>query len=474
MARVRPRRRLIRSAGTTFFCLALSLLVIPVGSALAATAIPSDFNGDGHVDVAVGTLATVQQRPFAGLTAVVYGTGSTLNTAQRQRIDESLSWVPGVAEPNDAFGSALASADFNSDGYADLAVCAPTQMEIPFGFVGSLTILFGRPNGLTRASRVVASCGEVATGDINRDGRPDLAVVGGDQAYVLYGSAGLSNPGGITLRPFGPTGLDVYGRQALAVGDITGDGYADVVFATSVRNGVRILLYRGGAAGLNPTLFQQVSTVLTETADVGDINGDGFADLATGNSTLTVTGQRAAGQVRVWYGSASGLNLSRGVSVISQGSAGIPGGPENADRFGLSVALGDASGDGRADLAIGAPFEDIDANENAGNVTVIMGASAGLDFTRVSDIRQSTIGGGQVTEPGDAFGSALVFRDLNADGRDELMVSSAGENAARGSVSILTGTPQGVGGITTFPVLQPQSVGIPITSTVYFGIALTR
>ncbi|GAA5028214.1 FG-GAP-like repeat-containing protein [Actinopolymorpha pittospori] len=471
MARVRQRRRLIRSAGTTFFCLALSLLVIPVGSALAATAKPSDFNGDGHVDVGIGTLATVQQQPFSGLVAVVYGTGTTLNTARRQRIDESLPWVPGTPEQDEAFGAALASADFNSDGYADLAVCAPTQKETAFLFVGSLTILFGTPSGLTRASRVIANCDEVATGDINRDGRPDLAVVGGDQSYVVYGSAGLSNPGGIVLRRFGPTGPDVFARRALVVGDITGDGYADVSFAASVRNGARILLYRGGPSGLNTNLFQQLSTPLTESASAGDINGDGFADLATGNPTATVTGHKAAGQVRVWYGSTNGL---RGLTILSQDSAGIPGGPENGDQFGLSVALGDASGDGRADLAIGAPYEDIDANEDAGNVTVVMGGSAGLDFTRVSDIRQSTIGGGDTNEPHDLFGSALVFRDLNGDGRAELMVSSVGENSSQGSVAILTGTPQGVGGITTFPLLRPQSVGIPTTSPVYFGIALTR
>lgn len=474
MAGQRPRRTRIRSAGTLFFCLAFSLLVIPVGSALAATAKPSDFNGDGHVDVAIGTLATVQQRPFSGLVAAVYGTGTTLNTARRQRIDESLSWVPGTPQQDEAFGAALASADFNSDGHADLAVCAPTQKETAFEFVGSLTILFGTPNGLTRASRVVANCDEVATGDINRDGRPDLAVVGADQAYVVYGSAGLSNPGGIVPRKFGPTGPDVFARRALAVGDLTGDGYADVVFGASVRNGVRILLYRGGASGLSTTLFQQVSTELTESADVGDINGDGYADLATGNSTSTVTGQMAAGRVRVWYGSSSGLNISRGVTILGQNSPGIPGGPEHADHFGLSVALGDSNGDGRADLAIGAPYEDIDASEDAGNVTVVMGGSAGLDFARVSDIRQSTIGGGDANEPRNRFGSALVFRDLNGDGRAELMVSSVGESGAQGSVSILTGTAQGVGDITTFPLLRPQSVAIPTTSSVYFGIALTR
>jgi hypothetical protein len=299
-------------------------------------------------------------------------------------------------------------------------------------------------------------------------------VVGEDQAYVVYGSAGLSNPGGIVPRPFGPTGPDVFGRRALAVGDITGDGYADVAFAASVRNGVRILLYRGGAGGLRTTLFQQVATELTESADVGDINGDGYTDLATGTSTAAVTGHLAAGRVRVWYGSSSGLNVSRGVTVLSQDSAGIPGGPEHADHFGRSVALGDANGDRRADLAIGAPYEDIDANEDAGNVTVVMGGSAGLDLSRVSDIRQSTVGGGDANEPRDLFGSALAFRDLNGDGRAELMVSSVGESSAQGSVSILTGTAQGVGDITTFPLLRPQSVVIPTTSPVYFGIALTR
>ncbi len=51
----------------------------------AAVSVPNDFNGDGLVDLALGSQATVAGFPFAGMVPVVYGTGTTL-TARRQRI----------------------------------------------------------------------------------------------------------------------------------------------------------------------------------------------------------------------------------------------------------------------------------------------------------------------------------------------------------------------------------------------------
>ncbi|MFD2082384.1 FG-GAP-like repeat-containing protein [Actinopolymorpha cephalotaxi] len=437
------------------------------------TAAPNDFNGDGFIDLALGSQATVSGFPFAGMVPVVYGTGTTLNPAKRQRIDESLSWVPGDPQQDEGFGSALASADFNADGFADLAVCAPTETENGFGGVGALYILFGRSVGLQFAVRAATNCDEVAAGNFNGDKFPDLAILG-DQPHVVYGSATLSQPGGLVLRNFGVVSEELFARTALAAGDLNRDGYSDVVYTVSRTRGVVLQVYFGGAGGLGSTFSQQIATSLSTSASIGDINGDGFGDLAVGSPADTVGGFDLAGQVRVWFGSATGLNLTRGVTVINQDSPGVPGGPEAGDYFGFSVALGDATGDGKADLAIGVPFEDIGTTLDAGYATVILGTTAGLNLASSKAFQQGTGGVPGTAAEGNEFGWATVFRDFNRDNRADLAITAVGTNANQGLTMVLTGTATGVNGPGVFPVLTPQVLAFPVPALAFFGVSLSR
>jgi hypothetical protein len=437
------------------------------------TAAPNDFNGDGFVDLALGTEATVAGFPFAGLVPIVYGTGTTLNPAKRQRIDESLNWVPGDPQQDEGFGSALASADFNADGFADLAVCAPTETENGFGGVGALYILFGRSVGLQFAVRTATNCDEVAAGNFNGDKFPDLAILG-DQPHVVYGSATLSQPGGLVLRNFGATSEELFGRAALASGDLNHDGYSDVVYTVSRTRGVVLQVYLGGSAGLGSNFSQQIATSLSTSASIGDINGDGFGDLAVGSPADAVGAIDLAGQVRIWYGSATGLDLTRGVTVINQDSPSVPGGPEAGDYFGFSVALGDATGDGKADLAIGVPFEDIGTVLDAGYATVILGAAAGLNLATSKAYQQGAGGVPGTVAEGNEFGWALVFRDFNRDNRADLAITAVGTNANQGLALVLTGTATGVDGQGAFPVLTPQVLAFPVPALAFFGVSLSR
>jgi hypothetical protein len=464
-------RRFLLMGGLAAGLMCSAVLAVPPTPASAASpALPADFDGDGNADLAIGMPAFLGDRPFAGMVGVVYGAGDLLTPSHRQRITQDLSWVPGGAASEEGFGGSLASADFNADGYADLAVCTPMETEPGFRFVGSLTVLFGSAVGLNRGVRVVANCHEVGAGDFDKDGYPDLAILGWEQAYVMYGRAGFAAP---VLHPFGPTGPDLNGRRVLAVGDVTGDGYDDVLFTVRLINqSTRLLLYRGGPDGIDTTLFQKISTETTEAAATGDIDGDGYADVAIGNPRSTVSGRTEAGRVRVWFGSSTGLDVRRGPTGLSQDTAGIPAVAEEDDLFGLSVALGDVDGDGKADLAVGVPYEDVGTREDAGLVTVVRGSSAGLDLTQVQEITQDTGGVPDSAEAQDLFGSPVAFRDFNRNREAELIVSADNEDAGRGSVTILTGTSQGVGGPGLFSVLRPQSIGIPTDDLVFFGRAL--
>ena len=126
----------------------------------------------------------------------------------------------------------------------------------------------------------------------------------------------------------------------------------------------------------------------------GDFNGDGRSDLAIGAPNGDNGSVTDSGDVRVMYGSTSGLNPS-GIQVWSQGSPNIAGGPESSDHFGAALAAGDFDGDGRTDLAIGVPGEDLTVVSNAGAVNVLYGSSSGLTATGDQFWDQVALGGNE-------------------------------------------------------------------------------
>ncbi|MGI3784400.1 MAG: FG-GAP and VCBS repeat-containing protein, partial [Janthinobacterium lividum] len=121
----------------------LALLESPATAAPVA-AKPYDFDGDGHPDLVVGAAGLqVGSVKLAGGVFVLPGSSKGLSTDE-QVITQSSSHVPGKPQPGYNFGSAFASADFNRDGFADLAIGMPTddvggQDEV----AGSVTVLFG-------------------------------------------------------------------------------------------------------------------------------------------------------------------------------------------------------------------------------------------------------------------------------------------------------------------------------------------
>ncbi len=221
-----------------------------------------DFDGDGRLDLATESWAEDK-------VTVVYGDGRG-----------------GFREPGRQFSvgrmpyQRLRAADLNGDGRADLVT---TNLED-----GTVTVLLGDPSGLHPAPGSPFACGKkpfgVAIGDLNGDGRPDLAVVNWvgqptdatcDALNVLLGDG----KGGFTPMRGSPFAT---GRApaTVAIGDVNGDGVADVVVANYAGGNITVFL------GENGTL-RNAATLATGQfpcgVAVGDLNGDGKADIVVAN-----------------------------------------------------------------------------------------------------------------------------------------------------------------------------------------------
>jgi FG-GAP repeat len=208
-----------------------------------------------------------------------------------------------------------------------------------------------------------------------------------------------------------------------------------------------------------------VTAAQAPSALQADFNNDGADDLAVGIPGEDVGGVVDAGAVNVLYGSGAGLTGAGSQQFIQVGSAA-----ETDDEFGWALAAGDFNNDGFADLAVGAPFENVGATVDAGAVSVLYGSPGGL-----------TTSGGQLfvqpvsaVETGDQFGWSLAAGDFNNDGNADLGVGApferVGTTDGAGAVSALYGSGAGLttSGAQTFT--QPVSA-VEVDDTFGFSLA---
>jgi hypothetical protein len=256
--------------------------------------------------------------------------------------------------------------------------------------------------------------------------------------------------------------------------DFNHDGVADLAVGVPGENdiaGAVDVLYGAGAGlgGTGAQFFQVGGTPefldrFGSALAAGDFNGDGFADLAAGASGENVGSVRDAGAVSVLYGSAGGLTRSGGRLFTQVGSRA-----EEQDFFGWALAAGDFNHDGFADLAVGAPNENVGALLFAGAVSVLYGSPAGLTTTGARLFTQVA----SAAEVGDEFGWALAAGDFNHDGFVDLAAGapseSVGSAGGAGAVSVLRGS---AGGLTATGGRLFTQVGGTVEDDDDFGAAL--
>ncbi len=287
-----------------------------------------DVNGDGFGDVIVGAWLASHGELYEGRAFVYFGS------------DTGLAAQPGWEGEGDdvlsAYGYFCASAgDVNADGYDDIVVGARRWAGNGLVEEGRVFVYHGGPSGPSLAADWFCDAGRarseaggytISAGDVNADGFDDLLVgvfrwenpdLDEGKAMLFLGSAtGLAQvpvwevEGGIARNNFGYH-LD-------GAGDVNGDGHADVIVSApgvdtydfQYYNAGEATLWMGSAGGLSAapvwTLAgQQAEMRIEAVRGVGDVNGDGFDDVAIG-SLYYDADSADAGRAWVFYGCSDG------------------------------------------------------------------------------------------------------------------------------------------------------------------------
>lgn len=380
------------------------------GQQFGYSAAAGDINGDGRDDVVVGAAyedvgaVTNQGRAyvFDGLT------GSLIRTLD--------SLTP---ESQGRFGSAVAVADVNGDGRGDVIVGAPYEVNgrpasgrtyVFSGADGSLLYAINAPVGTGPHSFGQ----ELAAGaDADGDGRADFIVAdsaadgSSGRVYLFSGATGALSRTWTSPNPQGGS----YFGHGLAMGDFTGDGRSDVI-ASAFREDVgangdqgRAYVFNGATGSLIRTLNLPVAQDFAQfgaSVATGDVDGDGLADMAVGADLEDVGSTTFQGRAYVFSGSTGAL-----IWTLTSPD------PQSLSYFG-TVAMGDLNGDGRADVIVAAPGQEVGGNSDQGRVYLFDGLTGAFSQTIDSPNPQAS----------SVFGRSLSTGDVNADARGDILIGA--------------------------------------------------
>lgn len=405
-----------------------SLFVLSALLLLPRPALAGDFDGDGFEDLIVTASGATVYVAGDGAYFVLRGAANGLDgsTGTEQGVNT------GDADPN--VGSEVGVGDFDGDGFADLA----------------LAITGATVDGIADAGQVLVRYGTNAGGmfDPARD-------------FVLHQNVpGVANEAGLNVD--NPT-QEVFGRQ-MVVGDFDGNKCSDLAVAvwdtvdSQPRAGAVHVFYGKKKVGLTTKKSQYWSQNSKGIASValanegfgsrlcvGDFNGDKRDDLVIMVKDHDEPDTRAA--LHVLFGGKRGLTAKKSLRIdelaLQLPQPNLPWIKSFVD----GIGSGDFNGDGKDELVVGVPGEDIDGT-SIGTFHLLMGSKKGPDPKQQLVYSQATPGVLGTAEVGDGFGRSFATGDFNGDGIDDLAIGIPGDSDIdepdSGAVSILFGNPIGL------------------------------
>jgi hypothetical protein len=339
-----------------------------------------------------------------------------------------LIFLPGVLYPG-ADLNGIAVGDLNGDGKPDIAATSDV----------GIAVMLGNGDGTFQPAVYYGPGGygsSVAIADVNGDGYPDLIET--EQCYgncpgvyVMLGNGdGTFQPGvSYTARGSYP--------WSLAVGDLNGDGHPDLVVATfcdaaidphgSCHNGGIGVLLGNGDGTFQPVVNYQMGGYWGQSVAIADVNHDGHADVIAVSQCTTNKCHNYEGMLSVFLGNGDGT-LQPPVNYDSGG------------QLSSGVKIADLNGDGNSDLVVSNGCQYQPCNTFNGSVSVLLGSGDG-SFGLPGNISS----GGYETQ-------SVAVADVNGDGHLDLVVANpctlpVNRNNPRGcglgSVGVLLGNGDG-------------------------------
>jgi len=301
--------------------------------------------------------------------------------------------------------------DFNADGIEDVAISADNEndaegkVRIYFGnknFDSDPDVTFNPPYGYTDFGAKVSSAG-----DFNGDGFDDIVIVAKNyptenpQVLIYFGGPLYDTEPDVALENYWNT--VGFGDDVAGLGDINGDGFDDI----AVISGMSVGIYYGSS---NPSEARTMDDALNHGGDnvefCGDVNGDGFNDILVANTLESIA------------------MVYKGGTELNHDPAQFFGSYNSGTPFGYSMSAGgDVNGDGFSDIIIG----DMGGSFNYGSAYVYFGNAQILDYGMVQGYPADLTLSGM--EESSNFGSAVaMINDMNGDGFDEFAVGGSNLN----------------------------------------------